>query len=66
MTIITADQLNQVAELLGTTDKNAVFSAVLTTLVKSGVAINVAFDALFGDGAYRKFAGEVYAALRAA
>lgn len=63
--MITTAQLNEVANLLGTKDKNLVFSAVLQTLVKSGVAVNVAFDLVFGDGAYKKFAGEVYAALRA-
>lgn len=63
---ITTEQLNQVAELLGTTDKSVVISAVLKTLVKSGIDIQVAFDAVFGEGAYRKFAGEIYSALRAA
>lgn len=60
-----AATLNQVANLLGTTDKNVVFSAVLKTLVENGVAMNVAFDHLFGEGSYKKFAGEVYHALRA-
>ena len=62
---ITATQLNQVAEILGTTDKNVVFSTVLKTLVDAGIAINVAFDHLFGEGAYIKFAGEIYDALKA-
>ena len=62
---ITADQLNQVAALLNTTDKNVVIAAVMKTLVESGVAVNEAFDAVMGEGAYVKFAGEVWAALRA-
>lgn len=62
---ITAQQLNEVAALIGTTDKNVVFSVVLKTLVQSGVDMQVAFDALFGKGAYVKFAGEIYQALRA-
>lgn len=62
---ITADQLNQAAALLGTTDKNVVISAVLKTLVRAGVEIDVAFDMLFGEGAYKRFAGHVYDALRA-
>lgn len=57
--------LNQVATLLGTTDKNVVFSAILKTLVANGIAVNVAFDHVFGEGAYKTFAGEVYTALRA-
>ena len=56
---------NQVATLLGTTDKNVVFSAILKTLVESGVAANAAFDMVFGEGAYKKMAGDVYDALRA-
>jgi len=62
----TAQQLNEVANLLGTTDKNVVFSAVLKTMLKSGIEVDVAFDMLFGEGAYKRFAGEVYHALRAA
>lgn len=62
---ITAEQLNAAAKLIGTTDKSVVFSAVLKTLVDAGVAVDVAFDMLFGDGAYKRFAGIVYAALRA-
>lgn len=63
---ITTAQLNEFANVLGTTDKNVVFSAVLKTLVQAGVEINVAFDMLFGEGAYKRFAGELYHALRAA
>lgn len=62
---ITAAQMNNVAALLGTTDKNVVISAVLKTLVQSGVDMQTAFDAVFSEGAYSKFAGEVYQALRA-
>ena len=62
---ITTTQLNQVAELIGTTDKNVVFSAVLKTLVEAGISIDAAFDGLFGDGAFKQFAGNVYDALRA-
>ena len=62
---ITTAQLNQVAALLGTTDKNVVFSAVLKTLTDAGMAFNHAFDALFGAGAYESFAGSVYDALKA-
>ena len=63
--MITAQQLNDVATLLGTTDKQVVFAAVLKTLVSAGVAVDAAFDMLFGAGAYRTFAGQVYEALRA-
>lgn len=62
---ITTTQLNQVAELIGTTDKNVVFSAVLKTLIEDGISIDAAFDCLFGDGAFKQFAGNVYDALRA-
>ena len=62
---ITATQLNQVAELIGTTDKNVVYSAVIKTLVEAGVSLDVAFDTLFGEGSFKKFSGNVYDALRA-
>jgi len=57
---ITTAQLNQVAELIGATDKNMVFSAVLKTLVECGISTDAAFDCLFGDGAFKQFAGNVY------
>jgi len=61
---VTTAQLNEVATLLGTTDKNLVFTVILKTLVDNGVDIVVAFDAVFGEGAYKKFAGEVWKALQ--
>lgn len=61
---ITAAQLNEVAALLNTADKNVVVSAVLQTLVRSGVEMNIAFDMVFGEGSYTKAAGIVYRALR--
>jgi len=64
--MFTATQLNKVAEIIGTTDKNVVFSVVIKSLTDSGVDIKVAFDMLFGEGAYMKFAGQIYDALRAA
>lgn len=65
MNRITADQLNQVAALLNTTDKNVVISAVMKTLTESGVELPVAFDSVFGEGSYRRMAGDVYQAIRA-
>lgn len=62
---VTAAQLNQVAAMLKTTDKNVVFSAVIKTLVDAGLEVNEAFDAVFGEGAYTKFSGQIYDALRA-
>ena len=63
---ITTAQLNQVAALLNTTDKNVIINAVMKTLVASGVAADAAFEMIFGEGAYKRFAGQVYDALRAA
>jgi hypothetical protein len=62
---ITTAQLDQIAALLGTTDKNVVFSAVLKTLIEDGISVDAAVDGLFGDGAFKQFAGKVYDALRA-
>lgn len=57
--------LNAIADELKTTDKNMVINVALNMLVKSGVAVDAAFDMLFGEGAYKRFAGQVYDALRA-
>jgi hypothetical protein len=62
---ITAAQLNEVAALLGTTDKQTVFNVVIGTLVKAGVDVADAVDAVFGEGAYKRLAHQVYDALRA-
>ena len=62
---ITTSQLNQVANLMGTTDKNTVVRAVLCELFNQGISVDVAFDFVFGEGAYIKFAGQVYEALNA-
>mgnify|MGYP003493689858 CR=1 FL=1 len=62
---ITTAQLNHIAALLRTTDKDIVYSAILKTLIEDGISVDAAVDALFGDGAFKQFAGNVYDALRA-
>lgn len=57
--------LNAIAQELNTTDKNLCINVAMTMLVKSGVAADAAFDLLFGEGAFKKFSGQVYDALRA-
>lgn len=57
--------LNAIAEELNTTDKNLCINVALSMMVKTGVAIDEAFDLLFGEGAYKRFAGQAYDALRA-
>lgn len=59
------DLLNAIAEELNTTDKNLCINVALNMLVKTGVSIDDAFDLLFGEGSYKRFAGQVYEALRA-
>jgi hypothetical protein len=62
---VTAAQLNKIATLLGTTDRNVVINAAIATLVKSGMDITDATDAVLGEGAYMRIAGEIYNKLRA-
>lgn len=57
--------LNAIATELNTTDKTLCINVALSMLVKTGVAVDAAFDLLFGEGAYQRFAGQVYDALRA-
>ena len=63
---ITTEQLNKVAQLIGTTDKSVVIGAVIKTLVDSGMDATQAFDAVFGQGAYVKMAGNIWDAMNAA
>lgn len=58
--------LNTIAKATGSTDKNAVITMAMGMLVKNGVSGEVAMDYIFGEGAYKRFAGQVYDALRAA
>lgn len=45
--------------------KNAKISAMIIAKMQEGLDIREAFDAVLGEGAYMKLAGEVYDALRA-
>lgn len=45
--------------------KNAAISARILALMSEGQTLRQAFDAVLGEGAYTKLAGEVYDALRA-
>ena len=56
--------LNSIASECGLTDKTMCINVALSMMVKSGAPVDVAFDALFGAGAYKEFAGQVYRALR--
>lgn len=62
---VSAAQLNQMAALLGTTDRNLVINAAIATLTKMGMDIEAATDAVLGAGAYGRIAGMVYDQLRA-
>ncbi len=62
---ITTEQLNAVAALLGTTDKNLVFSVCIKTLVDAGMDIADATDAVLGVGRFMEIASAVYEELTA-
>lgn len=62
---ITAEQLNAVAALLGTTDKNVVISACIKTLVDSGMDAQEATDAVLGSGTFADIANTVHDKLAA-
>ena len=64
MNTVSTATLNKIATLLNTTDKNTVLTYAVGTLVKSGVDIKDAMDAVFGEGAYMKLAEQVYHQLR--
>lgn len=58
--------LNAIAAELNTTDKEMAINVALAMIVQTGVAVDAAFDLLLGDGAFKRFAGQVYDAMRAA
>lgn len=62
---VTAEALNKIADILNITDKNTVIQVAIATLVKSGVDMQDAMNAVLGQGAYLKFAGSVYDELNA-
>lgn len=45
--------------------KNAKISAMIIAKMQQGMDISEAFDAVLGEGAYMKLAGDVYDELRA-
>jgi hypothetical protein len=63
---ITANQLNQIAALIGTNDRQVVISTAIKFLTDAGMALDAAFDAVFGEGAYVRMAGDLQAAMTAA
>lgn len=62
---ITTEQLNQVAALLKTNDKNLVISACVKTLVDAGSDVDQAIDATLGAGQFEQLVGEVFKAFKA-
>jgi len=62
---ITTEQLNAVAALLNTTDKNLVFSVCIKTLVDAGVSVRDAVDAVLGTGRFDDIASDIYSKLTA-
>jgi hypothetical protein len=63
--MITTAQLNAIASLFNTTDKNLVFSVCIKTLVESGVDIAAATDAVLGAGRFMEITNAVYEGLAA-
>lgn len=63
-TLVT-ETLNNIAELLGTDDKNLVLSVAVNALVTEGLTVKQAIETLFGEGAYDKMAELIYDELAA-
>lgn len=62
---IGANDLNTIAKMLGTTDKNVVFSACIKVLrEEGGYDIKDALEIVLGEGRYDELIGNLYDALR--
>ena len=64
-TMITTEQLNAVAAMIGTTDKNLVFTACIKTLVASGMDVKLAMEFVLGKNNVDAMIGDLYDGLRA-
>ena len=54
-------KLDQIAELLGNTDKNAIISACIIALTNNGFTADQAFDMVLIEGTFDKLASDLYA-----
>ena len=58
-------KLDQMAELLGTTDKNQIISACIIALTSNGFTADQALDMVLGEGTFDKLASDLYEQLNA-
>jgi hypothetical protein len=63
--MITTEQLNVVAAMIGTTDKNLVFTACIKTLVEAGMDVKLAMEFVLGKNNVDAMIGDLYDGLRA-
>jgi hypothetical protein len=63
--MITTEQLNAVAAMIGTTDKNLVFTACINTLVETGMDAKLAMEFVLGKTNVDAMIGDLYDGLRA-
>ena len=61
---ITTSQLNQIAALTGITDKNVIISIAIKTLIETGLPVRSEYDAVLGDGAFKKMANDIYDSMK--
>ena len=64
-TMITTEQLNAVAAMIGTTDKNLVFTACIKTLVAAGMDVKLAMEFVLGKNNVDSMISDLYDGLRA-
>jgi hypothetical protein len=56
--------LNQIANQIGSEDKNLVISVAIKSLIELGMSIKNSYNTVLGPGAYEKMAGEIYDKLK--
>ena len=58
--MIDTNSLNEAAAVIGTTDKNAVFSALIAAGVELGLTMQEAYDLVLGENAYSNLADMIH------
>lgn len=52
--------LNQIAQILNTTDKNTVITYAIKSVISQGISVKAAYEFVMGAGSWEKLKGETW------